>query len=116
MATTLAGNTLPDPQTCDVEDGYRGGVIVVASGKTVHDLVDTNAKKRWSLRFVNVNGTQLTTLRTAFGAVKNTTGTFVPPDGGSYTVTRPEGGRLSATMKKIAAGIVYDVSFELIED
>jgi hypothetical protein len=116
MATTLAGNTLPDPQACEVEDTYRGGVVVVASGKTVHDLVDTSAKKMWKLSFVNVSSSQLATIRTAFGAVKNTTGTFVPPDGGSYTVTRPEGGRITARLKKIAAGIVYDVSFDLIED
>lgn len=115
MATTLAGNTLPDPQACDVIDGYRGGVTVVASGKTIHDLVDTAAYKRWSLRFVHVTSAQLVTIRTAFAAVKDTTATFVPPDGGSYTVTRPDGGEVQASMKKIAAGIVYDVSFELIQ-
>jgi hypothetical protein len=49
--------------------------------------------------------------------IKNTTATYTTITGGSYTVTRPEGGELEIEPVVTAGGdIKFNVSMELVED
>ena len=65
---------------------WQGGAIDLANGEIRRDLVDANAKRKFSLTWVDVSGTELAALLTAHAATVNGDVTFVPPEGGSYTV------------------------------
>jgi hypothetical protein len=53
----------------------------------------------------------------AWDAIKNTTATYLSIRGGSYEVTRSDGGEMEVTPVVTAGGdIKFHISFELIED
>lgn len=115
--------TLPAPQTQGYARIYRGGTLTMASGKIIHDLVDTTPRHRFRLRFVYLSASQLNTLILAYDAIKNTTATYEDITSSNYVVTRPEGGELeiepviTAPLTAGAQGeIKYNVTMELIED
>jgi hypothetical protein len=90
---------------------------MMADGSIVHDLTDANARHQFRLEFVYLSNTQLTTLQTAWDAIKNTTATYVSIRNTSHTVTRPDGGELEVTPVVTAAGdIKFNVTMELVED
>ena len=75
----------------------------MADGSLTTDLVNTSEKLRWEIGWDWLTTAQVTTLRTAVGAVKNASGTFVDVDTTSYTVTLDENFlELEIEMKKVA--------------
>lgn len=114
---SLAGTSLPAPAAARRRGGYRGGTLVMADASIVHDLVDTTRRHTFELEWHLITATQLNAIRTAFGAVKDTTGALTWIDGANYTVTRPEGGELEDEAVVTAGGdIKYNASLSLIED
>jgi hypothetical protein len=114
---TLGGVALPAPKAQDYTRLYRGGSLVMANGKTIHDLVDATARHKFALRFEYINNTQLGTITTAWDAIKNATATYVSVRNTSHTVTRPEDGELDITPVVTGGGdLKFHVSMELIED
>ena len=89
-APILAGQTLADPTGYKRRRTYRGGRSGMADGSLVIDLVNTNAKMIWELSWPALTDAQFATLRTAFDALKNTSGAFTDIDGAAYTVTLAE--------------------------
>ena len=83
----LAGQTLASPKEYKRSRTYRGGRQVMASGALVIDLLSTTAKHRWELGWGLLTDAQYTTLRTAFDALKDTSGSYTDIDGTVYTVT-----------------------------
>ena len=83
----LAGQTLASPKGYKRSRTYRGGRQVMASGALVIDLLSTTAKHRWELGWGLLTDAQYTTLRTAFDALKDTSGSYTDIDGTVYTVT-----------------------------
>ena len=102
-APVLATYTLPIPNRYKQMFGYRGGTSIMADGSMTTDLVSTSAKLRWEIGWDWLTSAQVTTLKTAVDAVKNTSGTFVDVDGTSYTVTLDDGFLdVEIEMKKVA--------------
>lgn len=89
-APVLAGQTLASPKEYKKARTYRGGRQVMASGALVTDLVNTTAKHRWELGWGLLTDAQYTTLRTAFDAIKDASGSYTDIDGVVYTVTLDE--------------------------
>ena len=89
-APVLAGQTLASPITYRKTRTYRGGRQIMASGALVTDLVSTTAKHRWELGWALLTDAQYTTLRTAYDAIKDTSGSYTDVDGVVYTVTLDE--------------------------
>ena len=83
----LAGQTLASPKGYKRSRTYRGGRQVMASGALVIDLLSTTAKHRWELGWGLLTDAQYTTLRTAFDALKDASGSYTDIDGTVYTVT-----------------------------
>ena len=102
-APTLASQSLAVPNRYKQTTGYRGGTSIMADGSMTTDLVSTTAKLRWELGWDWLTAAQVTTLKAAVDAVKNTSGTFVDVDGTSYTVTLDDGFLdVEIEMKKVA--------------
>jgi hypothetical protein len=113
----LGGATLPPPQSHDHTRIYRGGTLIMASGKIIHDLTDNTPRHRFTLSFIFLTAAQLTTLQTAYDNIKNQTATYTDIRNLSFTVTRPDGGELDVQAVVTAGGdIRYNVSMELLED
>jgi hypothetical protein len=114
---SLGGTTLPPPKEQHQRRTYRGGTLMMADGSIVHDLTDNTVRHIFRLEFVYLNNAQLGTVAAAWDAIKNTTATYVSIRGGSYEVTRSDGGEMDVTAVVTAGGdIKFHVSFELIED
>jgi hypothetical protein len=91
MATlTLNSNNLPDPQVYKTSTFYRGAATVMADGTIRRDLVDSSAKRRFTLQWVAVTDANKTTLETAFADLDNGSQTFTDHGSTSYTVTRAD--------------------------
>ena len=102
-APTLGGQSLQAPQKYKQYAGYRGGTSIMADGSMTTDLVSTSAKLRWEIGWDWLTSAQVTTLKTAVDAIKNTSGMFVDVDGTSYTVTLDDGFLdVEIEMKKVA--------------
>ena len=86
-APVLAGQTLASPKEYKKARTFRGGRQIMASGALVIDLVSTTAKHRWELGWALLTDAQYTTLRTAFDAIKDASGSYTDIDGVVYTVT-----------------------------
>jgi len=95
----------------------RGGTLIMASGKIVHDLVDNTARHRCRLRWSYLTNTELGVVQTAWDAIKASTATYVSVRSTSHTVTRPEGGELEVVPVVTAGGdLKFHVAMELQED
>jgi len=89
-APILAGQTLADPTGYTRRRTFRGGRQIMADGSIVIDLVNTSAKMSWEMTWPAMTDAQFTALRTAFDALKDTSGAFTDVDGAAYTVTLDE--------------------------
>lgn len=87
-APTLGGTTLPYPSGYRERVGYRGAFSEMADGTVAVDLVNTNAKREFTVVFKGLSGTDKGTVETAFATVKSASATFLSPTNVSYTVTR----------------------------
>ena len=87
-APTLGGTTLPSPSGYRERVGYRGGFTEMADGTLAVDLVNTNAKREFTVTWKGLNDTQKGAVETAFATVKSASATFLSPTNVSYTVTR----------------------------
>lgn len=118
-ATTpvLAGYNLPQPKEQSYTMQFRGGTLAMADGSIVHDLVDVTVRHLFRLRWEYLNATQLATIKTAFGAIKDTTASYTSIENVTYTVTRPDGGEMAITPEVVAGGeIEFHVTLDLVED
>ena len=123
MATTLAGQSLPDPNSYREEVSYRGGGVVMASGAVKFDLVNATAKSKFTLGWKALTGTQKTALETAWASLKTADGTLRnydydagPPIIGQYTVTRdPAAPNLTFVDLKTGSGVHWAVTISLVE-
>jgi hypothetical protein len=113
----LGATTLPPPSDQDYTPEYRGGTLQMADGSIVHDLVDANARTRFTLRWKLLTKTQKDSLLTAYATIKNTTATYISIENTSHTVTRPDGGAPKVTPVVTGGGdIKFNVELDLIED
>lgn len=115
----LAGNTLAYP---DAESGhvktpmYRGGVLEMADGTQITDLVQASAKNTIKLKWSTLTAAELATLLTAWAAVKASSGSYTDVDGVVYTVTLDGLGELPTTSRLVAGGLVrYATELKLRE-
>lgn len=117
MSITLAGQTLPDPNRYTIKFGYRGGATQMADGTAAFDLVDSTAKREFTIGYVLLTSTQRTALETAWASAKTATVTLVDYDSTSYTVTRdtstPD---LQFDAVPTPGGVRWAVTVNLIED
>ena len=114
---TLGGTPLPKVKEQPFRRMYRGGTLQMASGKIVHDLVDNTPRHSFRLEMILLTAAELSSVLTAWDAIKNTTATYVSIRNTSHTVTQPEGAEAEAVPVVTAAGdIKYNLTFELIED
>jgi len=96
MATTqpvLATNNLAHPKSPDGYSEtllYRGASLEMADGTVVWDLVNTDAKHEFTLKWEGLTSAERATIETAFAAIKSSysASNFTAPTGSSYTVTR----------------------------
>lgn len=116
MATyMLAGTQLPSPQAQDVEYGYFGQGRKMASGAVVWDLVSASQKAKFSLKWVLMTSTQLTTIKTAYAAIDDSSGSYYDHSGQSWTVQRdPDTPWLKVTPRNAAGTLRYDVELKLV--
>lgn len=121
MAVTtpaLGGTTLPQVSARDgfYETGeYRGGDVITANGNVVTDLLTTTLKYVFELHWVGLTESQVTTVRTAWATVDDSSASFTSPRGGSHTVTRDVGANLDIVWYKAADGLRADVTMRLRE-
>jgi len=86
-APTLAGTTLPSPKVYKRRRTYRGGRTIKANGQMVTDMISTTAKHDFEMAWSALTANEFAAVRTAFDALKNSSGTFVDIYGTTYTVT-----------------------------
>jgi len=115
-APTLGGYTLANPYVYECPLEYRGGRRIMADGSLVTALVAPGGKHTFRLEWRLLTGAQLATIKTAFAAIDDSSGTFVDPNGDSYTVTQDDGDPMLATeMVNLPAGIRWNVGMRLRE-
>ena len=113
----LGAYTLPAPKEQNYTRFFRGGTLVMASGKIVHDLVDTSPLHSFSLRWEFLTEGQLNTIIVAWEVIKNATALYTSINGNIHQVTQPDGAVLDIQPVVTAgAQIRYHVSMELVED
>jgi hypothetical protein len=127
--TTLNGTALAAPAAMNGSAEFLGGATTLADGGLRRDLVDTSAKKRWSLSWVKLTATELGTIQTAFAAAVAGDVAFNPPDleplydedephaqTNAYTVNAGQTPRLTWEAYKIAGqALRYRAALELSE-
>lgn len=115
----LGGTTLPQVGHSDsyTEIGeLRGSDVIMASGAIATDLVQSGAKTKFELRWVALDETQVTAVRTAWATVITASVAFTSPLGGSFNVTRDEGSKeLEVKWNRAASGPRGDVTMRLRE-
>jgi hypothetical protein len=115
MATTLGGTTIADPMAG--ADGHRitahdiGVEMTMADGSLRYEHVGT--RKHFALRWQGITGTQKGALWTRY--LVKTAQTFVPPEGGSYTVLVVRDSWEEASIEASDATYRYNVALELEE-
>ena len=115
----LGSTTLPQVMW---HDGYseglelRGSDVIMASGAMKTDLVQTNAKRKFELKWRGLTETQVSTVESGWASVKTASASFTSPRGTTYTVTRDTGSNaLELTWYKTASGMRADCSMRLRE-
>ena len=90
---TLGGVTLPSvqPDGFREEYGYRGSDREMLSGAMVTDLVTATPKRTFELTWREMSESQVSTLKTAFATVDDSSATLITPLGATVTVTRDVG-------------------------
>lgn len=104
-APVLDGVTLahPNKYSCPLE--FRGGASEKADGSLQFDLVQSSAKRKFTMEWPALTSTQAGSVETAWGGLDSGTASFTAPDGSTYTVTRDaSGGGLDKEMFVIASG------------
>ena len=123
MSITLAGQTLPDPNNYQVELGYRGSGVTMASGAVKFDLTSGTVKNKFTLTWKALTAADRALLLAAWAAMKTASVTFDnyyydagPPEVGRYTVTRdPASPNLNLVDLKTGTGVRWSVTIILIE-
>ena len=116
MSITLAGQTLPDPNNYQYTSGYRGSGVTMASGAVKFDLVNTSPKRKFTISWKSLTGTQKSAVLAAWASLKTASGTFINYDAASYTVTRdPASPDLTFADLKTGSGVRWAVTIVLLE-
>ena len=111
----LGGTTLPHPSEYKEARLFRGAMVEMADGSAAFDVVNTNAKKLYTLTWKAVTDTNKGTIETAFDAMKTASVAFTPPSGaGATTVTRTDKD-LAFDVIRAAPGLRWNVTMELRE-
>ena len=116
MAITLAGQTLPDPNNYQVELGYRGSGVTMASGAVKFDLTSATVKRKFTFTWKALTATNKTALEAAWASLKTASGSLTNYDSASYTVTRdPASPNLNLVDLKTGTGVRWSVTIILLE-
>ena len=112
---TLGTVTLPRPAGYTEQRSFRGAMSEMANGTVAFDLVQSTAKRLYTLSWTNVSDADKTTIETAFDLLGTATQSFVAPTGGSTTVTRTDGGLEFAFAGAASGELRWSVAMELRE-
>lgn len=113
----LAGTQLPSPSAQDVELGYFGQGRRMANGSVVWDLVSAAQKSKFSIKWTLQTSANLSTIKTAFAALDDSSGSYYDHAGASWTVQRdPDSPWLKVTPRNAAGGLRYDVELKLVSE
>lgn len=119
MATqpVLGGTTLPWPSAHAPTSGYRGGVLIMADGTQVTDLVQANAKKGVTLSWTAISASDLGTILTGAATIKDTSASYTDIDNATFNVTGDGIVEVAASSVDGSAGsnIRYNVTLKLRE-
>ena len=112
----LGGVTLPSPKEQTYRRFYRGGVLMMANGAIVTDLVDNTPRHKFHLSFTYCTQAELDTITTQWDAIKNATATYTNIRNVNFTVTQPDNADMSVTPVVTAGGdIKYNIELDLEE-
>lgn len=119
MATTLGGVTLPDPFA--YEEGHQitvsdtGGHNVTSDGKI--SVFSEGSRKRFSLRWVGMTGTQRETLWRRYWNGLLVSQAYSPPEStDTYTVLAVRDSWTETTIKEAGITFRYNIAFALYEE
>ena len=84
---SLNGVPLVAPSAFNVRTEYLGAATTLANGKLRRDLVNAQAKRRFSLAWTRLSASQRADVEGAYDAAVKGEVSFVGPDGVSCTVT-----------------------------
>lgn len=89
MISTLVlnGQALAPPSAYSKRTEYVGASTTLANGKLRRDLVQSQAKRRFTLAWTRLNAAQLAAVEAAYDAAVKGEVSFVGPDGVACTVT-----------------------------
>lgn len=89
MATqpVLGSTTLPHPAGYRETPEWRGAMAEMADGTVVTHLVQTGAKRSFTLRWTGLTATDVGNVETAWTGIKQSSASFTSPRNVSYTVT-----------------------------
>ncbi len=116
--STTRLNNIPLAQVADysISTAYVGGAVTLANGALRRDLMDVNAKRRFSLAWVGLTSAELATIEAAYAAAVAGDVAFVGPDGASCNVNAGPNPGLRKEAYKVAGGTLrWRCSFELWE-
>lgn len=110
--STLNGSTLPGVVTVSTRTREPAGEYVeMASGKlTFRRANSTGYRNAWAVKVEGLTSAQRDTVMTAYDAAVVGEVTWVPEDGGSYTVVA-----YGTAKEELHVGGIYTVSFTLKE-
>jgi hypothetical protein len=113
----LAGTQLPAPSTQDIEYGYFGQGRKMANGAVVWDLVSAAQKAKFTLKWTLLSSANLSTVKTAYALLDDSSGSYYDHSGASWTVQRdPDSPWLKVTPRPTASGLRYDVELKLYSE
>ncbi len=111
----LGATTLPNPSDFEKKRAFRGSMTEMADGSVAFDVVSTNVKHAYTLKWAQLDDTDKGKIETAYDAMKTASVSFTPPDGSSAaTVTRTET-EPTFVMVTTALGLRWNVTLELRE-
>ena len=81
-----ASYTLPHLSDYGVADYYIQANIEAADGSTQRQLLNLNLKHKFSLKWAKLSAANVTTLRNAYGLMRDIPAVFVDMDGSAWSV------------------------------
>lgn len=114
-ALSLNGVPLAQCQSFSVRPEWLGGSVVLGNGGLRRDLVSTGMKRRFSLAWVGLSQAEVQAIVGAFGAAVAGDVDFTPLDGVQTTVNAGERASIQFEAVKVAGGLRWRCSCELVE-
>lgn len=111
----LNGTNLPAPSEYKEQRQFRGAMAQMADGSVAFDLVNTAAKRVFTLTWKLLSDANKVVIESVYDAMMMVAVDFTSPSGAAATVVTRTENEIAFDVVNVAAGLRWNVSMELRE-